>query len=207
MLGMADIVPRVKELNREVVRCTKCPRLVDYLNETKRRFPDFWCKPVPSRGSRRARVVVVGLAPGLRGANRTGRMFSGDASGQWVNRAEPLLSSCFITAAARCVPPGNKPTRDELDRCRPFLARELRAIRPRVVLALGRIAHDAVLKVFGLKLAAHPFGHSAVHRLERVILVDSYHPSRQNTNTGVLTRRMFHSVFRKANRLSGVSNC
>ena len=188
----------MKDLNREVVACRRCPRLVAYLAGAKRRFPDFWCRPVPSRGPARARIVVVGLAPGMRGSNRTGRMFSGDAAGDWVNRAEPLLPSAYITAAARCAPPGNKPTLAELDACRPFLARELASIRPRVVIALGRIAHDAVLKVYGLRLSAHPFAHGAVHRLTATTLLDSYHPSRQNTNTGVLTRAMFHAVFRRA---------
>lgn len=143
---------------------------------------------------------MVGLAPGMRGANRTGRMFSGDASGDWVNRAEGLLPSVYITAAARCAPPGNRPTLAELDACRPFLASELAEIRPRVVIALGRIAHDAVLKALGLRLSAHPFAHGAVHRLRATTLFDSYHPSRQNTNTGVLTRAMFHAVFRRAAR-------
>jgi uracil-DNA glycosylase family 4 len=196
------MIASLAALNRELVACRRCPRLVRYLAKTRREHPEFYCKPVPGRGDPRARVVVVGLAPGRRGSNRTGLMFSGDAAGRWVNRAEALLPSAYITAAARCAPPGNKPAPRELDNCRGYLARELELIAPRVVVALGHVAHDAVLKILERKRSAHPFRHGAVHRLEKFILLDSYHPSRQNTQTGVLTRRMFHAIFRRAATLS-----
>jgi len=169
--------------------------------------------------------LIVGLAPAAHGANRTGRMFTGDSSGSWlyealhrfgfasrpdaVSRTDRLeLRDCYITAAARCAPPGNKPSRTELERCRPYLSAELRLLeRVRVVVVLGRIAHDAWLKAAGWWERLPPrqrprFVHNAETRLpDGTVLVASYHPSRQNTNTGKLTRAMWHAVFRRARAL------
>ena len=187
------------------MRCTRCPRLRSYCarvaRDKKREFRDweYWGRPVPGFGDPAARLLVVGLAPAAHGANRTGRMFTGDSSGN-------------IGAAARCAPPGNKPSRTELERCRPYLETELRLLEQlRVVIALGRIAHDAWLQAAGWwsSLAPRerpPFRHGAVARLpDGTILISSYHPSRQNTNTGKLTRAMWYAVFRKARRMLGDS--
>ncbi len=212
---------RLAALARRVVACRACPRLVEYLAETKRRWPDFWCRPVPGVGDPRARLVIIGLAPGRRGSNRTARMFTGDASGLWLfrvlhetgfsprersERADDglLLADCWITAAARCAPPGNKPLPQELDACRPYLAEELRLLpNRRVLLALGKIGHDALLKTYGLRLSAFPFSHGALHSLpDGLLLLDCYHCSRQNTQTGKLTWPMFLAVFRRAQQLT-----
>lgn len=218
-------------LERRVIACTRCPRLVAYrrrvARQKRRAFADqrYWGRPVPAWGDPAARLVIVGLAPAAHGANRTGRMFTGDSSGDWLyaalhrygfasrptarSRDDGLtLRDCWITAAARCAPPGNKPLPLELERCRPFLSGELaRLSRRRVILVLGRIAHDAYLKAAGwwslLPPAGRPrFAHGAVTRLpDGTVLIASYHPSRQNTNTGKLTRTMWYAVFRKARRL------
>jgi len=185
----------------------------------------YWAKPVPGWGDPAARLLVVGLAPAAHGANRTGRMFTGDSSGDWLYEAlhrfgfasQPRatdaadglrLRDCWITAALRCAPPGNRPLPAELGRCRPYLQTELQHLtHVRVVLALGRIAHDALLRGAGwwsgLTPAARPrFAHGATARLpDGVILVSSYHPSRQNTNTGRLTREMWDEVFRRVRRV------
>ena len=219
-------------LRRRIVTCELCPRLVEYraeISRTKRRaFKDkpYWGKGVPPFGVSNPRLLVVGLAPGAHGANRTGRVFTGDGSGEWLYRA--LFETGFstgpeavhardglqlidarITNVLRCVPPGNKPVAAELDRCRPYLVEELATYgRMRVVMALGKIAFDSLLRAwpqtgrapFGAGLK---FGHGAEHRNadQTVTMLVSYHPSRQNTNTGVLTRRAFHAVFRRARRL------
>jgi uracil-DNA glycosylase family 4 len=220
-------------LNRAVVACERCARLRAYCrrvaHEKKRAFRewDYWGKPVPGFGDPDARLLVVGLAPAAHGANRTGRMFTGDSSGDWlyealhrfgfasqpkaVARDDALrLNDCYISAGARCAPPGNKPTRGELENCRPYLQAESRLLRRlSVVVALGRIAHDSWLKAAGwwAELAPAerpPFRHGAVARLpDGTTLISSYHPSRQNTNTGKLTRRMWHAVFRKARQIVG----
>jgi len=185
----------------------------------------YWGKPVPGWGDPRARLLVVGLAPAAHGANRTGRMFTGDSSGDWLyaalhrfgfasqphatNRDDGLrLRDCWITAAVRCAPPGNRPLPVELEHCRSYLETELDQLhRLRVVLVLGRIAHDAFLRGAGwwtrLAPASRPrFGHGAIAQLpDGLILLSSYHPSRQNTNTGRLTRAMWHNVFRSMKRL------
>jgi uracil-DNA glycosylase len=210
-------------LERRVTQCTRCPRLVVYreriAREKRRAYvaEKYWGRPVPAFGDPRARLVIVGLAPGAHGSNRTGRMFTGDASGDWLYAAlhrygfasQPVATSrtdgltlrdCWITAAARCAPPDNKPTLRELANCRPWLARELELLtRRRVVLALGRVGHGAFLKVSGWRAR---FAHGAVTRLpDGTWLVASYHPSRQNTNTGKLTRAMWHAVFRRVRAL------
>jgi len=211
-------------LEQRVTHCTRCPRLVAFrqriAREKRRAYAaeEYWGRPVPAFGDPHARLVLVGLAPGAHGSNRTGRMFTGDASGDWLYAAlyrygfasQPTatsrwdgltLSDCWITAAARCAPPGNKPTPQELANCRPYLARELALLtRRRVVLALGRVGHDAFLKAMGWRVPR--FGHGAVTRLpDGTWLVASYHPSRQNTNTGTLTRAMWHAVFRRVRAL------
>ncbi|MBI5367585.1 MAG: uracil-DNA glycosylase [Planctomycetes bacterium] len=212
--------PRLNDLAARIAGCRRCPRLVEYLAAAHRKYPDFWCRPVPGFGDPAARLVVVGLAPGMKGANRTGRLFTGDSSGQWLYRVLHVtgfsprdvsertgdglaLRDCYITAAARCAPPQNRPLPAELDACRPFLAEEVAQLgRRRVLLALGRIAHDAVLRIHGLRPARMPFAHGARHELpDGVLLVDCYHCSRQNTNTGRLTWRMFERVFRTARAL------
>ena len=195
--------------------------------EKRRAYRDetYWGRPVPGFGDPRARLVIVGLAPGAHGANRTGRMFTGDSSGDWlyealhragfashaesVSRHDGLeLTDCYITAAARCAPPDNKPTPAELAACRPYLAAELALLtRTRVVLALGRIGHDAWLRASGwsdrLPARERPrFAHGAEDRLaDGTVLLASFHPSRQNTQTGRLTRDMWRSVFARARTL------
>ena len=226
-----------------LAHCRRCPRLVEHreaVASRKRhayRDEPYWGAPVPGFGDPHARIVVVGLAPGAHGSNRTGRMFTGDASGDFLYPAlhraglasAPLsrardddlrLQGVWITAVARCVPPGNKPTPAELEACRAWLAHDLDAlVEARVVLALGRIAHDGVLKHYrarglSLTLARHPFVHAAVHRLEQLPgaasagalpLLDAYHVSFQNTNTGRLTATMFDTVLRDARRLAGLA--
>lgn len=193
--------------------CKRCPRLVDYRLLARKDFPDWHNAPVPSFGPQRAPLLIVGLAPGLKGANRTGRPFTGDYAGDLLFRtlikfgfaeghydARPddglTLTSARITNAVRCVPPENKPTPAEIRTCRSYLEKTIDDTRGlQAIVALGRIAHDAVIKSFGETLSAHPFGHGAVHDLNGPILFDSYHCSRYNTNTGVLTDAMFESVF------------
>jgi uracil-DNA glycosylase family 4 len=195
--------------------------------DRKREFRDwdYWGRPVPGFGDPRARLLVVGLAPAAHGGNRTGRMFTGDSSGDWlygalhrfgfairphsVSRHDgQRLDDCYITAAARCAPPGNRPTRRELANCRPHLVAELALLRRvRVVVTLGRIGHEAYLRAAGWWERLPPrerprFAHGALRRLpDGVALISSYHPSRQNTNTSRLTRAMWHAVFRRARAL------
>ncbi len=226
---MADSDPWA-QLSGEIVACTACPRLVQWREKVaqgkRRAFRDwdYWGRPVPGFGDRQARLVIVGLAPGAHGANRTGRMFTGDSSGDTLTRAlhragfanQPTshhrddglqLRDAFLTAVARCAPPQNKLTRDEMDNCQPFLAREL-ALLPstRVVLTLGRIAFDRyrrLLREQGTALPRLAFCHGACYRLEPPLpaLVVSYHPSRQNTQTGRLTEEMLDGVFAQVRRL------
>jgi uracil-DNA glycosylase family 4 len=203
----------LERLEREIPACSDCPRLVEFLASLRTRHPDYWNRPVPGFGDRSAWLAIVGLAPGLHGANRSGRPFSMDASGEWLYgelaRRQlwdgERLDGVYIVNAVKCVPPGNRPTTDEQTRCQPWLERELAALEgARVVLALGRIAHSAVLRCWGARpLARHPFAHGRVELLPgRPALVASYHPSRQNTNTGVLTRAMWRGVFAHSARLA-----
>jgi uracil-DNA glycosylase family 4 len=225
-------VPRtLSAVRRAVITCERCPRLREHCRHVaqvrKRQFSSqvYWGKPVPAFGDPRARLLVVGLAPAAHGANRTGRMFTGDSSGDWLyealhrfgfaSRPESLsrhdgqrLADVFITAAARCAPPANRPTREELARCRPFLEAECGLLmRVHVVLTLGSVAHEAWLRASGWWDGLAPrerprFAHGAETRLpDGRILVASYHPSRQNTNTRRLTRPMWYGVFRKARRM------
>ncbi len=212
---------------RAIVECEACPRLRAHCaavaRERKREFRDqlYWGRPVPGFGDANARLLVVGLAPAAHGGNRTGRVFTGDSSGDWlyealhaegfanqptsVGRDDGLrLTGAYVTAAGRCAPPANRPTGAELERCRGFLAAECALLREvRVVVTLGRIGHEAWLRATGWweRLAARErprFAHGAEATLEGVTLLASYHPSRQNTNTGRLTRPMWHAVFRRA---------
>jgi uracil-DNA glycosylase len=220
-------------LNQDVISCTRCPRLVEYREQVGRekrrayRDHDYWARPVPGFGDSYARVFVLGLAPGAHGSNRTGRPFTGDASGKFMypilykvgfasqptaeRRDDGLkLIDCYITAAVRCAPPDNRPLPIELANCSYFLDREL-AILPevKVVVALGKIAFDAYLAhlkrtgVFTRK-AGVVFGHSKGYEMPNgVTLLASYHPSNQNTATGKLTAAMFEDVFRRAKSLAG----
>jgi len=203
----------LRAIAREVKACRSCYRLVGYLGECRERYPDYWAKPVPGFGDPAARLVVAGLAPGYHGANRSGRPFWLDASGIWLyGELEKRglwdgksLRGVYIANAVKCVPPGNRPSADEQATCRPFLVRELAALsRARLVLALGSIAQRAVLTSWNARpFARHPFGHGALHRIAgRPPLLCSYHPSRQNTNTGVLTRAMWSGVFDRAEQLA-----
>ena len=203
--------------------CTRCPRLAQFLAEIHASYPDYWARPVPSFGAADPRIVLVGLAPGLHGANRTGRPFTGDYAGELLyrtlyeaglaTRPESLaaddglkLRQARIINAVKCVPPGNKPLPDEIRDCNGFLEAELASLkRVRVVLALGRVGHDAFLMASGLKRSQFPFGHGREHRLEETrYLIDSYHCSRYNTSTGVLTEQMFRAVVARARELAGL---
>ncbi|MCP9464814.1 MAG: uracil-DNA glycosylase [Nitrospira sp.] len=215
-------------LNRTIIECSACPRLVAYrrsVAETKRRqFMkwDYWGRPVPGFGDDQARLYVLGLAPAAHGGNRTGRIFTGDRSGDWLYEAlyrhgfanQPssthrgdglVLSDCYIGATVRCAPPANKPAPAEIEQCRQFLREEIRLLRNvRVVVALGKLAFDQYLKTCRLEgkdipSPLPPFRHGVAHRLPwGVLLLGSYHPSQQNTFTGKLTRPMFHAIFRRA---------
>ena len=211
MLQPADLSPIPQaEAPRD---CPLCPRLVAFREECRTEYPDWWNGPAPSFGDEAARLAIVGLAPGRQGANRTGRPFTGDYAGDLLYdtlkrfgfargnyEARPddglTLIDARITNAVRCVPPENKPTGQEIATCRQFLKASI-AEMPRLVamLALGRIAHDSVLAALGERPSSHAFGHGARHALGPVMLYDSYHCSRYNTNTGRLTPQMFRAVF------------
>lgn len=221
-------------LEATIVACRKCPRLIAHcraIAQTKRRaYRDwnYWGKPVPGFGDPRARVLIVGLAPGAHGANRTGRMFTGDSSGATLFGAlfrtgfasQPesaarddglVLTDLYVTASLRCAPPNNRPLPAEITRCRPYLVTELRRLtRVQVVVALGRLAHDALLgaaRDAGLTIPAPKpkFAHAAevvlVWGRRRIVLLDAYHPSQQNTQTGRLTPAMLDRVFSRAQTL------
>lgn len=233
-------------LDQQIVACRKCPRLVAWREEvarTKRKAyqdQEYWGKPVPGFGDPKARLLVVGLAPGAHGSNRTGRQFTGDASGRflfpalyWAGfanqpRAESrsdglLLKDMYITASGRCAPPANKPTSEELDNCQPYLEREIEILKPKVIVCLGRIAFERVLKIVSRPLTANHeqrsttgrpgsfrFAHGAVYDAppssfipHPFSLICSYHPSQQNTSTGKLTAEMFDDIWRKAKELIG----
>lgn len=227
-----------ERLERDIVGCKRCPRLIEHCGEIARvkrrsyRDEAYWGRPVSGFGDRSARILFLGLAPGAHGANRTGRLFTGDASGAWlyaalhhagladrpvsVSRDDSLrLDATYISNVCRCAPPSNKPNRDELENCRPFLDREFDALRRlRVVVALGKIAWDATLRrARSLAPASFPkptpaFGHGAESELTLrrrhppLALLGCYHPSRQNTQTGRLTRSMLDAVVRRAVRLA-----
>lgn len=200
--------------------CRDCPRLAAFLDSVKEKNPDYYCKPVPPFGDASARFLIVGLAPGMHGANRTGRPFTGDHAGfllyetlhafGFSNQAEATavddgleLLDCRITNAVKCLPPDNKPVGAEINTCNGYLANELRLLpNDSVMLALGGIAHRAIIRALSLRQADYPFGHAAEHDLaEGLLLLDSYHCSRYNTNTRRLTDEMFRAVFARAKEL------
>ena len=219
-------------LNNEVIHCTKCPRLVEYrehIGREKRRAyreHDYWARPVPGFGDPKARVLILGLAPGAHGSNRTGRPFTGDRSGEFmypilyktgfasqpkaIDRNDGLrLIDCYITAAVRCAPPDNKPLPSELANCAPYLDRELTALKKlKVVVALGKIGFDAYLNYLKridviTSRSGYVFAHSAEYAMPNgMTLLASYHPSNQNTATGKLTAKMFEGVFQRAKRIA-----
>ncbi len=200
--------------------CRRCDRLAGFLDEVKREHPDYFARPVPAFGARNARLLIVGLAPGMHGANASGRPFTGDYAGillyrtlhefgfatrpESVARDDGLeLRDCRITNAVKCLPPQNKPLPSEIKCCNDFLQVELAGLASgTVILALGRIAHEAVLRALGKRNKDHLFGHAAEHALGNgLTLLDSYHCSRYNTQTKRLTEDMFHAVFRRAQAL------
>ena len=196
--------------------CPFCPRLADFRRENRKTKPDYFNAPVPTFGASDARLLIVGLAPGLHGANRTGRPFTGDhaghllyatllrhglAKGSYLERSDDGLElvDCAITNAVRCVPPQNKPLPAEISTCRQFLAAQISSMpHLRAILALGKIAHDSVCDALSARKSAHPFGHGRSYRAGKVHLISSYHCSRYNTNTGVLTEAMFDAVVKQA---------
>ncbi len=218
----------LKRLNNKIIHCRLCPRLVRWREACAKQPPkrfrgmDYWAKPLAGFGDGMARLLIVGLAPAAHGGNRTGRMFTGDRSGDWlygalyaagfanqptsIQRNDGLeLIDCYISAAVRCAPPDNKPSRIEFERCRPYLVEELQLLESfRCVIALGKIAFDSYLTAYhangGIIPKPRPkFGHGNTVKLPSgVTLISSYHPSQQNTFTGKLTRTMFHDVFRNA---------
>ncbi|NUQ85047.1 MAG: uracil-DNA glycosylase [Anaerolineales bacterium] len=235
---------KFEQLNRQIISCRKCPRLVAWREEVARvkrkayKNEEYWGKPVPGFGDPQARILVVGLAPGAHGSNRTGRQFTGDASGAFLfpalhkagfaNQAQAesrsdglLLKDMYITASGRCAPPANKPTSEELDNCQPYLEREIEILKPKVIVCLGRIAFERVLKIIARLLTAgngqqstaglpgsFRFAHGAVYDVppssfipHPLSLLCSYHPSRQNTSTGKLTAEMFDDIWKKAGKL------
>jgi uracil-DNA glycosylase len=205
-------------------KCVRCPRLSQFLSETRAQRPDYWARPVPSFGAARPKILIVGLAPGMHGANRTGRPFTGDHAGILLyatlyefglaSRPDAIstddgleLHNTRIANAVKCVPPGNKPLPAEIRCCNAYLASELNALPAvRVYLALGRVAHDAVLMARRLKRGQYPFGHAREHVLDAdTQLLDSYHCSRYNTSTRRLTTQMFRQVMRRACELAGLA--
>lgn len=196
--------------------CTLCPRLVAFRADNQAAYPDFFNGAVPSFGNFEAKFLIVGLAPGLKGANQTGRPFTGDFAGDllykcvsqmgWTSGTYDrhagdgfTLKNAMVTNAVRCVPPQNKPIGSEVNNCRPFLISRIQSLpKLKVLLALGKIAHDTTLKTFGLKLSTYKFAHEAVHKLPNgLTLVDSYHCSRYNVNTNRLTEDMFMNALRR----------
>jgi uracil-DNA glycosylase family 4 len=216
---------KLEQLNQEIIQCRKCARLVEWREEVARikrkayRDQEYWGKAVPGFGDPDARVLVVGLAPGAHGSNRTGRVFTGDASGGFLypalhragfaNQARAvtrddglMLKDLYIAAVAHCVPPANKPAPEELDNCQPFLERALEILRPKVIVCLGRIAFERILRLYSVRNPAWKFGHGAHYQLDNgTWILCSYHPSQQNTLTGKLTVKMFDDIWRKARSL------
>lgn len=209
----ASIAPDIPPAPEPPADCPHCPRLVAFRQDNQAKFPDWHNGPVVSFGDDGARLLIVGLAPGLQGANKTARPFTGDYAGdllyatiekfgfsEGTYQARPddglKLRGAMISNAVRCVPPQNKPTPAEINTCRAFLRGRIDALPSLThMLALGRIAHESVLRMYGCKLKDHPFAHGARHELDGVTLFDSYHCSRYNTNTGRLTTEMFEAVF------------
>ncbi len=200
--------------------CLACPRLASHLNRIRDQYPSYYARPVPPFGDREARLLIVGLAPGMHGANRSGRPFTGDYAGillyqtlhkfGFANKPESVavndglqLINCRITNAVKCLPPGNKPVAKEINTCNAYLQTELQELAPgSVILALGGIAHKSVVKALGLKQSDYTFGHNHYHGLQNDLhFMDSYHCSRYNTQTKRLTKTMFEDVFQKVQTL------
>ena len=216
---------KLEKLNDEIIQCRKCARLVKWREEVarvKRKAyidQEYWGRPVPGFGDPLARVVSVGLAPGAHGSNRTGRNFTGDASGAFlypalyqagfanqptsVHRGDGLmLKDLYLTASGRCAPPANKPTREELNNCQPYLERELEILKPKVIVCLGRIAFERIMRIYSIRNPAWKFGLGALYRMiNGTWILCSYHPSQQNTLTGKLTQEMFAEIWTKAKSL------
>lgn len=224
LLGVIVSYENLRRLNSRITECTSCPRLAQYIRQVgrekvrRRANEEYWARPLPSWGDPDAKLLIVGLAPAAHGGNRTGRMFTGDSSGDWLARAMHetgfasmptsrskddglVLKGAYITAAVRCAPPGNKPLLSELLNCSQYLVSELQLLsNVRVVLALGKIGFDAYCRVTGEKGLA--FGHGVCYNAGGRALLASYHPSRQNTNTGRLTWQMWIEIFRTATALT-----
>ncbi len=227
-------VGRLNILQNKITTCKKCPRLVKYINQIKEKYPSYWCKPVPSFGDPNAEILIIGLAPGRFGSNRTGRMFTGDSSGDFMYKIlhdvglcnKPIstdindgliLKNCYITAVGRCAPPQNKPTPNELNNCFSYFEEEIKLLQNiRVVVTLGKIAFDGYLKwlsvradrvgadqcVCPIRKKDFKFSHGATYSKDLPhTLIASYHPSKQNTQTGKLTAKMFKDIFKKAREL------
>jgi len=210
-------------LNNKIIRCKKCPRLSSYIKKVGRekvkRFNNekYWARPLPGFGDVKARLLIVGLAPAAHGGNRTGRMFTGDSSGQWLARvlyennfatkptSEKLsdgfnLIDSYVTAVVRCAPPQNKPLKKELDNCSGFIKTELDILKNvKVIICLGRIAFESCCKLLHIK--GYKFGHGKIIRYKQCFIISSYHPSRQNTQTGRLTWNQWLAVFLKAKEI------
>jgi uracil-DNA glycosylase len=227
---------KLAQLHEEIIQCRKCTRLVAWREEVARvkrkayRDQEYWGKPVPGFGDPQARILVVGLAPGAHGSNRTGRNFTGDASGGFLYPAlyragfanQPtaisrddglMLNNMYLAAAARCAPPENKPTLEEMNNCQPYLEREMEILKPKVIVCLGRIAFERVMRMLSICNPDWKFGHGALFRLNTDSLITdslgtahwllcSYHPSQQNTLTGKLTVKMFDEIWAKARELA-----
>ena len=221
---MKDVTPTLTALEQQVTRCRRCQRLVEWRERVARekraafRDEEYWGRPVPGFGDPHARVYVLGLAPAAHGGNRTGRVFTGDRSGDWLfaslyrtgfasqptsrHRDDGLrLDGAFIAAAVRCAPPANRPLPEERENCLPYAASELEMLRPRVIVCLGGYAWDAACRLLGVRPKPR-FGHGAEHPVEGgPVLLGTYHPSQQNTFTGKLTEQMLDAVFTRARNL------
>jgi uracil-DNA glycosylase len=220
-----DSTSAFDQLNADVIACRRCPRLVAWREQVARekrkayRDQEYWGKPVPGFGDPQARVFVIGLAPGAHGSNRTGRQFTGDASGNFLYPAlyragfanQPdsaarddglVLTDLYTAPVCRCAPPDNKPNADEMTNCQPYLERELELLQPKVIVVLGRIAFESMLRIYSVRNAGWKFAHAATYQLPNgAWLVCSYHPSQQNTLTGKLTEAMFAAMWQKVKTL------
>ncbi|AFZ70730.1 uracil-DNA glycosylase [Caldisphaera lagunensis DSM 15908] len=215
----------IEEINQKIISCRKCPRLINYINDVAKhppkRFKDwnYWAKPVPSFGDKNAEIAIVGLAPAANGGNRTGRVFTGDHSGDWLFKAlyetgfanKPTsiskddgleIKNIYITAVIHCAPPQNKPNKDEISNCLPYLLSELKLLKNlKVIITLGKIAFDTITNIYNVK---YEFKHLAVYDLPgNKKLIASYHPSARNTNTGLMGWEQWVNVFKKAKELIG----
>ena len=225
---MSENTMSLERLNKKIIRCKKCPRLYSYIRvvakQKVKRFSNdkYWGKPLPGFGDVNAELLLVGLAPAAHGGNRTGRMFTGDSSGDWVARVlyengfatKPTsdrlddgfkLINAYITAAVRCAPPQNKPLKEEFDNCFSYLEAELLILKNiKVIICLGKIAFDTCCKLLNIKKVK--FSHGKLYRHKKFVIICSYHPSRQNTQTGRLIWKQWNNVLRKAKKILGGTN-